>query len=329
MRRTSKAPFGLYGKKVRTLLFENGIEWIMHNQVFDFAIAIDDIIYDWNFIQLLEQAAQRIGLTTYLIMPNNLKETIQKLQAEQIDFKFYYDRASDTSPEFLDVYDWVTQKNIPILDTIATLKRAADKATMHLEFIANGIVTPYTIIIPPVSKTEDISPSIVDLSNLGRPFIIKPANTTGGGRGVVKGAETLQDILQARIQYHNDKYLLQEKIVPLEHGGKRFWFRGFYACGAVECAWWNDLTHVYEPLTEESVKIYQLDQLFSIVKKIADICNLNFFSTEIAINQKREFVVIDYVNEICDMRLQSQHADGVPDEIVHNITQSIAAYVKG
>ena len=122
--------------------------------------------------------------------------------------------------------------------------------------------------------------------------------------------------------------MLQEKIVPLEQDGKRFWFRGFYACGVVECAWWNDLTHIYELLTEESIKIYQLDQLFSIVKKIAKICQLNFFSTEIAINQKREFVVIDYVNEICDMRLQSQHADGVPDEIVHKITQSIAAYVK-
>ena len=40
-------------------------------------------------------------------------------------------------------------------------------------------------------------------------------------------------------------------------------------------------------------------------------------------------VVIDYVNEICDMRLRSIHADGVPDAVVARIADRIAAYAAG
>jgi nicotinamidase-related amidase len=36
------------------------------------------------------------------------------------------------------------------------------------------------------------------------------------------------------------------------------------------------------------------------------------------------FVVVDYVNEMCDMRLKSQHPDGVPDHIVESIAASVA-----
>jgi hypothetical protein len=199
---------------------------------------------------------------------------------------------------------------------------------MHLEFIANGLVTPYTIIIPPFNTTEKILLSVADLAQLGRPFIIKPANTTGGGIGVVDGAETLQDILTARQVYHNDKYLLQEKVKPIARDGKRFWFRGFFCCGLIDCSWWDDSTHRYEMLNPTEVSFYQLEGLFQIVEKISNIIKLNFFSTEIALCQSGKFIVIDYVNEICDMRLKSQHADGVPDEIVLKIVNQIVDYVK-
>lgn len=38
---------------------------------------------------------------------------------------------------------------------------------------------------------------------------------------------------------------------------------------------------------------------------------------------KNKFVVVDYVNDQCDMRLQSLHQDGVPDEIVHKIINNL------
>jgi hypothetical protein len=55
---------------------------------------------------------------------------------------------------------------------------------------------------------------------------------------------------------------------------------------------------------------------------------LDFFSTEIALDQAGRFIVIDYLNDICDMRLKSRHYDGVPDDIVHEIAGLIVKGVK-
>jgi hypothetical protein len=35
---------------------------------------------------------------------------------------------------------------------------------------------------------------------------------------------------------------------------------------------------------------------------------------------------VDYVNEICDMRVQSIHGDGVPDGVVRMICARLAAF---
>ncbi len=297
-------------------------------QIFDFCVATD-WEYDRDFINLIERLAHdKHGLTTYIVEPFNLEETITRIRSGDIKFNFFYDRGSDTSPNFLELHNLMLQNDVSILDSLERLKWASDKATMHLEFIANGLLTPYTIIIPPFNKKEKIYFSVDDLAKLGRPFIIKPANTTGGGIGVVDGAETLQDILKVRKEYDSDKYLLQEKVAPIEKDGRRFWFRGFFCCGFIDCSWWDNMTHIYETLTPDQVKFYNLDELFNFVEKISNIIKLNFFSTEIALNRGGKFIVIDYVNEICDMRMKSHHFDGVPDKIVHKIVNQIVDYVK-
>lgn len=296
-------------------------------QIYDFCVATD-WQYDKDFVDLIEQVArEKYALTTYVVEPFNLDETINRIHNGEISFRFFYDRGSDSSPDFLKLHNIMLKNQVPVLDDLNRLKWASDKATMHLEFIANGLMTPYTIIIPPFNTAEKILLSVADLANLGRPFIIKPANTTGGGIGVVDGAETLQDVISARKVYDHDKYLLQEKVKPIEKDGIRFWFRGFFCCGIIDCSWWDDTSHVYNTLSPVHVTNYQLDELFNIVEKISKIIQLNFFSTEIALSQNGKFVVIDYVNEICDMRLKSIHRDGVPDGIVQKIVRQIVEYV--
>jgi hypothetical protein len=296
-------------------------------KIYDLAIVID-WEYDFDFVRLLEEAARKIKLTTYVIWSANLEDSYQELQQETLKMRYLFDRASDTSPEFHKIQQVIRSKGGQVLETLESLEWASDKATMHLEFIANGLNTPYTIILPPYDTEEEIYLSVEDLSRLGRTFIIKPANTTGGGIGVVHGAETLQDVLQARQSHAQDKYLLQKKVIPLEEDGYRFWFRGYYACGLVQCAWWNDLLHRYRPLTREEVRDFGLKPLFKIVSKIAEVSKLHFFSTEIALNETGTFVVVDYVNESCDMRLQSKAVDGVPDELVAKSVAQIVRYIK-
>jgi hypothetical protein len=204
------------------------------------------------------------------------------------------------------------------------MRRAADKATMHLEFLTRGIHVPYTIIISPFNHKREVELSLSELARLGRPFIIKPANTTGGGVGVVVGAESLKDVIETRQRHKNDKYLLQEKIVPAILGERRAWFRVFFAFGEVVLCWWDDQTHIYDVLTADEEKRFDLHALRDVVAAIRDVCGLDFFSTEIVCVSSGTFVVVDYVNEICDMRLKSRHVDGVPDQIVELIAGRIA-----
>jgi hypothetical protein len=295
-------------------------------QAFDLAIASDSE-YETASIKLLEEISGELGLSTYVIKAHNLDDTCLRLEREEIGFNFYFDRASDTSPEFLNLYNLVIQRNVPVLDPWVNLKRASDKALMHIGFEDAGIPTPYTIILPPLDRLGGTCFLEADLSKVGKPFVVKPANTTGGGIGVVNGAESIRDVDQARRMYHDNKYLLQERIIPHEEKGRRFWFRCFYVCGAVECAWWDDKTHIYDILHQDEIRAYALTPLFRIVRKIAKVCGLHFFSTEIAYTEKGEFVVVDYVNEICDMRLKSQFPDGVSDEIIRRIYGEIAKHV--
>jgi glutathione synthase/RimK-type ligase-like ATP-grasp enzyme len=199
---------------------------------------------------------------------------------------------------------------------------------MHLEFISGGIQVPYSIIIPPHKKNASIKLSIDELAVLGRPFIIKPCNTTGGGIGVVKGAETLKEVLDERKNLDEDKYILQEKVIPKYFDGKRAWFRCFWAFGKAFCCWWDDLTHIYTILSRNEIEQFSLNKLFRITSKIAKISQLDFFSTEIAVTEDDRFVVIDYVNDQCDMRLKSKHFDGVPDEVVIQIIHQLSRLVK-
>ena len=198
---------------------------------------------------------------------------------------------------------------------------------MHLEFIAHGIHVPYTVILPSCESEREPRLEAGEMAPLGTPFVVKPANTTGGSLGVVGDARTLEDALTARRSYPGDKYLLQERIYPEQREGRRFWFRGFYVLGEVHCAWWDDRTHVYAELTDEETGRFGLQEIGGIVRGVAAVSGLRFFSTEIVRDVRGRLVSVDYVNENCDMRLRSKHPDGVPDALVGRIASRIAAYV--
>lgn len=293
---------------------------------FDLAIAYT-WEYDEEFVEAIIKIFEEKNLTTLKITYENVDEIIQKISNKEINAKFYLDRASDVAEEFEPLAKLMQENKTYIINQYSNVQFAIDKATMHLEFITKGINTPYTIIISPYKEKKDIELSLEQLAKLGRPFIIKPANTTGGGTGVVKGAETLADVLKARQHLEDDKYLLQEKIEPVEIDGKRFWFRSFYAFGKIIHCWWNDLTHIYSEITEEDFIKYKLGEMDNIVRKINEITNLDFFSTEIALTKEQKFIVIDYVNDQCDMRFQSKHFDGVPDKVVYQIIESMAEFI--
>jgi glutathione synthase/RimK-type ligase-like ATP-grasp enzyme len=289
--------------------------------------------YDKEFVSFIETAARSEGVSTYLIHPQNVEETLARLLSRSIHVRFLLDRASDEDEAFHPLHQFLVHrapgdKETHVINPLERQLRAADKATMHLEFLSHGINVPYTLIISPYIHAREPEFSLTELHKLGRPFIIKPANTTGGGVGVVLGAETLKDVLEARQHHKNDKYLLQETVKPAYLSEKRAWFRVIYAFGSVFPCWWDDQTHVYEEVTRDEEEAYGLSALSDLAARIRQVCGLEFFSSEIAYTTTGKYVVVDYVNEICDMRPKSVHRDGVPDRIVRSVAESLIRFLQ-
>ncbi|MGA9115932.1 MAG: hypothetical protein WB626_04085 [Bacteroidota bacterium] len=294
---------------------------------FDLAVAWD-WEHDRDFMEILRQQAHHHRLLFYSISHHNTHETLRRLQRGELSFGALLDRASESDENFIPLVRHLRKTHIVHLNPPELVQYAADKATMHLELLTRGVHVPYTIIISPYSKKREVELTLTDLARLGRPFIIKPANTTGGGVGVITGAETLKDVIESRQHHKNDKYLLQEKILPAPCGGRKGWFRVFYAADHVFPCWWDDQTHIYAMATRQDLAGHGLRPLVTLTRKIREVCRLDFFSTEIALSAAGTFVVVDYVNEICDMRLQSRHPDGVPDLLVAEIARRLVGHLK-
>lgn len=287
--------------------------------------------YDREFMEILQMKSRDQGITTYPIKRENIEETFRLVREGTLKLRFLLDRASDDDEAFQPLARFLAKEEGPgtrVINAFTLQSRAADKATMHLEFLTHGIQVPYTLIVSPYNHKREVELSLTELAKLGRPFIIKPANTTGGGIGVVTGAETLKDVLEARQHHKNDKYLLQETMKPAYLSENRAWFRVFYAFGDIIPCWWDDHTHVYEEINEEEMSAFGLEELISITQKIFEVCKLDFFSTELVLTSQLRFVSVDYVNEVCDMRLQSRHRDGVPDRVIDRIAGGLLRFVK-
>lgn len=289
------------------------------------------VAWDWEFdrefVTVLEREVHAHRLLFYSISHHNAHETTRKIQKGELAFGAFLDRADDTTEHFGPLSRTLRKTGTLLINPPEQMHVAADKATMHLEFLTKGIEVPFTIIISPYNKKREVELTLSDLAELGRPFIIKPANTTGGGIGVIIGAESLKDVIDSRQHHKNDKYLLQKRIRPAPLAGRKGWFRVFFVFGVILPCWWDDETHVYGTISHREIQHHELHPLMSITKKIREVCALDFFSTEIAVTEGGKFVVVDYVNEICDMRLQSRHRDGVPDHIVEEICRRLARHL--
>ena len=83
---------------------------------------------------------------------------------------------------------------------------------------------------------------------------------------------------------------------------------------------------MFSVVTPQDESRYELTPLRDITQKIASLCRLDWFSTEIALTLEN-FVVVDYVNDGIDTRIQSKAVDGAPDEVMHGITNQLVELV--
>ena len=281
--------------------------------------------YDADFVSLLDSACRSHGLSLMQITPENLTQHLRALLDEQISFRAFFDRASDTDLRVMPIVQWARDKGAYRINPYEHATRSWDKATMHQILTRFCLHTPYTIILPPYEQEPVLGP--LDLSRLGDRFTIKPAHG-GGGEGVVNRATSLGEVLSARRDYPSDRYLLQAHVVSAQLDFRPAWFRVIYCGGKVHPCWWDSRKRTYSPITFAEESRYCLGELHEIVLIIARLCKLDLFSTEISLTPEGFFVVVDYVNDLLDLRLQSKTPDGVPDDIVHDIAERLTLLAK-
>jgi len=279
--------------------------------------------YDIDFVHIVERACQEQGLTLWQITPDNLLESISALYKGERTFNTLLDR-SQGEDRFLPIDRWAKEYKKKRINPTEISLWSEDKATMHLELITAGITTPHTILLSSFIE-QPVIPSL-DLVPLGNQFVIKPSNG-GGSEGVILGASSLDQILRARMEFPEQKYLLQSTVSPRTIHGRPAWFRVFYAVGKTYACWWHPLTHVYALVTASEENRYELARLHEITQRIASICKLDWFTTEIALTLE-DFVVVDYVNDQIDTRVQSKAVDGAPDEIMQGIASQLVTIAK-
>jgi hypothetical protein len=280
--------------------------------------------YDADFIGLLDLSCQSRGFSLLQIKPDNLPQMLNSLVEGGLSCRVFFDRASDVDPQFMPLIQWIGEDSIRSINAYERASRTWDKAELHATLVSQGLSVPPTIILPPFIEQPELPP--FDLCPLGEQFTIKPAHGSGGV-GVMTNATSLEQALSVRQEHATDHYLLQAHITPIPLGVRLGWFRVLYCVGQVYPCWWDPSSHIYAQVTEDDKLLYGLNHLEEITTAIATLCGLDLFSTEIALISDNHFVIVDYVNDQIDLRLQSNAVEGVPDEIVKSIAQRLVSHI--
>ena len=213
-----------------------------------------------------------------------------------------------------------------VIDPPDRAQAAFDKSRVHPRLVEALIPVPHTVIAPPPGEGH-WSLSEADRAALGSPFVIKPA--MGYGRkGLVLDATSEADLGRSAAAWPDRHYLLQRRVIPRHVNGEPIYFRAFFVFGAVWLSWWNCFTDRYRLVTPTERETLGLAPLEDLIRRIAALTGMNFFSSEIAQAEGGEFIVIDYVNDQCHMLSQSANPQiGVPDGLVAAIAMSLVEAV--
>lgn len=280
--------------------------------------------FDADFVRRLGAACERARVSMLAVDGADMASLAKRLVSGDIDATAVLDRVWDWGGEY-ESHVPAVQTHVPLpLNDYARVRAIWNKPYAHYLLMDHGLRVPHLVILPSLEKEPAIKPK--NLAAIAQHISVKGAHS--GGSGVLLPVRTWAEIEARRHEWPADETLLQEWIEPRLLGGRRAWFRVFYACGAVYPCWQDDRTHIQQAITASEERLFGLDRLRGITQQIATLCGLNVFSTEIALDDQNRWVVVDYINDPPDFRLKSTVSNGVPDDIVDAVADRIAAWVK-
>jgi hypothetical protein len=298
------------------------------------------------FIHCIQRHCAEARLNFFLIEPLWAKVFFEGLEKNEVWARVLLNMHSEHhEPDevFHRIVRLAAERQTQMIDHPDVALESFDKSRVHTRLIGAGINTPYTVIVPG-ERTSSFQLSDEQRAALGTPFVIKPAMGYGR-RGVVMNALSEKDLARSvtgwlghfiqeleHSEHHlpspagwlKTNYLLQKKVVPRQINGSPAYFRVYFVFGSVFYCWWNCYTDQYRQLTPQEAQEHNLKPLEEIIRQIANVTHMKFFSSEIAQVESGDFVVIDYVNDQCHMLSQTANAlIGVPDGLVAAIAKRL------
>ena len=274
--------------------------------------------YDATFVARVLALASDHGVRALALGPDDLAGPLLTFDAGARP-GLVLDRASDVLPEAATLADAAKAAGVRVTNDPDRARAACDKARMHLALMSSGVHVPHTVVFPPLDAEPDAP---CDLGPLGLPFVLKPAHGCGG-EGVVLDATGPGDVQRARAERPDDAVLAQERVTWAEVDGHPAYFRVFWCLGDVHACFWNPDTRRYTAVTDVQRATAWHAGLAEVAGAIARVTCMDLFSTEVALTADGRLISVDYVNDMCDLRLAGEHPDGVPDAVVEAIARRV------
>lgn len=311
------------------------------------------------FGRWLAQAAAEYDLSCVHIHKGIVQEAINRLASGKLTIGYHLDYfalwhvADDPYAQLsIAVQDAGGRPvNLP-----ARARAFTDKAAAHAELLRHGLGAPATVLVRPWNGERRLTNEEVQLLRLDEPnasVFVKPANGFGG-RSVHRlerpTPETLYAAVAAARQFdRHDTILVQRGVswstLLCDDGVERpaYW-RVLGCLGDLFALWWSPQSSTngrpsYRAVTAAEMRRHRLQPLLAYAQALADLSGLDWFSTELCLSEgpeesrfhviggdgrERPVVAIDYLNDQCDVDVQSRVPGAPPDLFVRRLARRFA-----
>jgi hypothetical protein len=311
------------------------------------------------FDRLLAEAAAEYDLSCALIHDPVVHETIRRVAAGEMTIGFHLDYFAlwHVADDPYARLSYAVQDaggrpvNLP-----ARARAFTDKAAAHAELLRHGLGVPATAIVRPWRGERPLTAKELQMLRLDEPnacVFVKPANGFAG-RGVQRvdqpTLENLHAALAAARQYDRQDSMLVQRGVrwPLllcEDGVERPAYWRILGClGDLLAFWWSPPGSTngrpsYRAVTTGEMRRHRLQPIMAYTQALADLSGLEWFSTELCLSngpeesrfsviggdgRERPVVAIDYLNDQCDVDVQSRVLGAPPDLLVRRVASRFA-----
>lgn len=315
--------------------------------------AVDQVAFA-AFDRCLARAAAGWGLSAALIHDGVVHEAIHRLERGQLTLGYHIDYFAlwhVPDDPYARLAQAVEDAGGRPVNPPARSRLFTDKAAAHAEFLRRGLGVPATVVLRPWTSGRaltDAEQTRLRLDEPGARVYVKPANGFGG-RGVLRTDRVDPDglcavVAEARNHDRCDSLLIQREVrcprLTGDDGVDRpaYW-RVLHCLGEPLPFWWNreEAGPSYRRLSAAEITRHHLQPVLDYVEELAELTGLQWFSTELCLSEGAEssrhvvrgeraypVVAIDYVNDQCDVDVQSRWPGAPPDAVVRHVAERLA-----